>query len=429
MSNSSLVTYTKLTTNCSKPRKYAIDTITIHCIVGQWTAKQGCDYFANPARKASANYIVGKDGSIGLSVNECDRAWTTGGSYKNNGYTGAENDHHAVTIECASDTTHPYAITSQAYSSLIALCTDICRRNGIKKLVWSTNKEDRIYRKNGANLTVHRDYDARSCPGDYIYSRLGDIANAVNVNLGTTPSPQPQPTPTNDFISKVATLVNKYRSKYNIAVASPIIAQAINESGMGTSELAVNAQNYFGLKYRPNRCPTSNGIYKKSATEQMANGTYIVQDNVEWFKFPNLEQCVIGYFDFTNIPNYYNLKGVTDPKTYLENIKSDGYASDKDYVSKCMTIIKTYNLTQYDEPNSPSEPVVVPTDVPYLVRVNTDVLNVRQFPRTTESSVVTTVRKGQIYTIVEENADKTWGRLKSGVGWICLAYTVKYYKE
>lgn len=412
MSNSSLATYKNLTTNCTKPRKYAIDTITIHCIVGQWTAKQGCDYFANPNRKASANYIVGKDGSIGQSVLEENRAWTTGGSYKNNGFTGAENDHHAITIECASDTTSPYAVTPQAYASLIELCTDICRRNGIKKLVWSTNKDDRIYRRNGANLTVHRDYDARSCPGDYLYNKLGDIANQVNAKLSGTPTP----TPTPDFISKVASYVNKYREKYNIFVASPIIAQAILESAMGTSELAVNAQNYFGLKYRPNRCPTSNGIYVKDAFEQMANGTYIVQGGTQWFKFPNLEQSVIGYFDFINVTNYYNLKGVTDPETYLINIKADGYATSNSYVKNLLNVIDKYNLKQYDN--------IPVSKFPYMVKIATDVLNVRSGPGT-GYKIATTVKRNQVYTIVDENADGSWGKLKSGAGWICLAYTNK----
>ena len=70
MSNSSLVTYTRITKNKTSPRNHKIDTITIHCIVGQWTAKQGCDYFATTDRECSANYVVGKDGSIGLSVDE-----------------------------------------------------------------------------------------------------------------------------------------------------------------------------------------------------------------------------------------------------------------------------------------------------------------------------------------------------------------------
>lgn len=182
MSNSSLVTYKNITSNKTSPRNHAIDTITIHCIVGQWTAKQGCDYFANTDRQCSANYVVGKDGSIGLSVDEKDRSWCS---------SNATNDHRAITIEVASDTSHPYAVTDKAYNALIELVADICKRNGIKKLVWSTNKTDRVNHKNGCNMTVHRDFANKACPGDYLYNRHGDIAAKVNAKLGSATTSTP----------------------------------------------------------------------------------------------------------------------------------------------------------------------------------------------------------------------------------------------
>lgn len=174
MSNSSLVTYTNITKNKTSPRNHVIDTITIHCIVGQWTAKQGCDYFATTDRECSANYVVGKDGSIGLSVDEKDRSWCS---------SNRANDMRAVTIEVASDTKHPYAVTDKALAALIDLCVDICKRNNIKKLVWSENKSDRVNHRNGCNMTVHRDFAAKACPGQYLYERHGYIANEVNKRL------------------------------------------------------------------------------------------------------------------------------------------------------------------------------------------------------------------------------------------------------
>lgn len=174
MSNSSLATYTRITKNKTSPRNHAIDTITMHCIVGQWTAKQGCDYFATTDRQCSANYVVGKDGSIGLSVDEKDRSWCS---------SNGTNDNRAITIEVASDTTHPYAVTAKAYAALLDLVTDICKRNGIKKLVWSTNKNDRVNHRNGCNMTVHRDFANKACPGEYLYSRHGEIAAEVNRRL------------------------------------------------------------------------------------------------------------------------------------------------------------------------------------------------------------------------------------------------------
>lgn len=173
--NSNLVTYKNLSPHKTSPRGHKIDTITIHCIVGQWTAKRGCDYFATTNRKCSANYIVGKDGSIGLSVEEKDRSFCS--SNKN-------NDHRAITIEVASDTTHPYAVTDKAMNALIELVTDICKRNKIKELKWKADKS-LIGQVDKQNMTVHRWFANKSCPGDYLYNKHSYIAEQVNKKLST----------------------------------------------------------------------------------------------------------------------------------------------------------------------------------------------------------------------------------------------------
>ena len=173
MSNSPLVTYTNLTSHRNSPRTHAIDTVTIHCYVGQVTAKQGCDFFAATDRSASSNYVVGYDGSIGLSVEEKDRSWCS---------SSAGNDHRAITIETACDTFPPYAVTDAAYSALIELCADICRRNGIQRLLWKGDKA-LIGQTDKQNMTVHRWFAATACPGDWLYERMGEIAEAVNKKL------------------------------------------------------------------------------------------------------------------------------------------------------------------------------------------------------------------------------------------------------
>lgn len=150
-----------------------------------------------------------------------------------------------------------------------------------------------------------------------------------------------------NLINDIAGYVRKYAPLYAIRVYSPIIAQAILESARGTSELAVNACNYFGLKYKKGRCPTASGIYHKVGSEQNADGTY-TSSAMQWCKFDTLEQCVIGYFDFTNITRYSNLKGVTDPREYLKRIKDDGYATSINYVDNLMRVISSYDLTKYD---------------------------------------------------------------------------------
>lgn len=174
--NSPLVTYSNPAKYNGGERTHKIDTITIHCVVGQWSAKQGCDYFANIGRKASCNYVVGKDGDIGLSVEE---------KYKSLCSSNNANDQRAITIETASDKTEPYAITDKALQALILLCADICKRNNIPALKFSYDKNERVNHLNGVNMTCHRDFAKKSCPGDYIYNKEEYIASEVNKLLGS----------------------------------------------------------------------------------------------------------------------------------------------------------------------------------------------------------------------------------------------------
>lgn len=178
MSNSPLVTYTRLSPNRTSPRNHAIDTVTIHCTAGQGTARQLLDqsHFVtyDPDNGVSCNYAVGRDGSIGLCVEEANRSWCS---------SNKANDHRAITIEVSSESISPYKVTEQALAALIDLLVDICQRNGIKRLVWSTNKNDRVNHRNGCNMTVHRDFAAKACPGEYLYSLHGSIAADVNRRL------------------------------------------------------------------------------------------------------------------------------------------------------------------------------------------------------------------------------------------------------
>lgn len=189
--NSSLADVTLLSPNHSGQRTHSIDTITIHCFVAQATARRGCEVFQPITKQASCNYVVGYDGSIGLCVEEKNRSWCTSSN---------SNDQRAITIEVASDNKDPYAVTDKAYNALIDLVADICRRNGIKKLKWSTDKSERMNHLNGCNMTVHRDYANKSCPGKYLYDRHGDIAAKVNAKLGATVEDDPASTPVQSTI-------------------------------------------------------------------------------------------------------------------------------------------------------------------------------------------------------------------------------------
>jgi len=185
MSNSTLVNYTKISPNKNSPRNHAIDRITIHCVVGQCTVETLGSIFAATSRQASSNYGIGKDGKVGMYVEEKDRSWCSSSS---------SNDHRAVTIEVASDTTDPYKVTDKAYSALLDLVTDICKRNGKTKLLWFGDKAKTLAYtpKTGEMvMTVHRWFANKSCPGEYLYSRHGEIAAEVTRRLsGGTSSTQ-----------------------------------------------------------------------------------------------------------------------------------------------------------------------------------------------------------------------------------------------
>lgn len=196
MSNSPLVVYTKLSPNHSGHRNKPIDIITPHCVVGQCSVETLGNIFAPTSREASSNYGIGYDGKVAMYVEEKNRSWCSSSS---------ANDNRAVTIECASDTKHPYAMYDVVYTSLIALCVDICKRNGKTKLLWFGNKEKTLAYKPQPNemlLTVHRWYANKSCPGDWLYNRLCDLADKVTAQLNKdAPKPKPEPVkPTPDKV-------------------------------------------------------------------------------------------------------------------------------------------------------------------------------------------------------------------------------------
>lgn len=178
--NSSLVSYTKFSPNHSGQRTHGIDRITPHCVVGQCTAEGLGDWFSKTSTKASSNYGIDKNGRVGLYVEEKNRSWCSSSN---------ANDQRAVTIECASDTVEPYAMKDKVLDSLVTLCTDICKRNGKKKLIWFADKTKSLNYKPKADemvITVHRWFANKSCPGNWLYERLGDVAAKVTANLNGT---------------------------------------------------------------------------------------------------------------------------------------------------------------------------------------------------------------------------------------------------
>lgn len=226
MSNSSLVNYTRISPNRTSGRTHAIDTITIHCVVGQCSVETLGAVFAPSSRKASSNYGVGYDGRIGLYVEEKDRSWCSSSS---------SNDNRAVTIEVASDTTHPYAVRDAAYNATIKLTADICKRNGIKKLLWLGDKSKTLAytpKSGEAVMTAHRWFANKACPGDYLYSRFGDIAEKVNALLGDTT------TPTTDTTTSTTT------EETTVSVTAQVLKNGSKGSAVKKLQILLNGLGY-----------------------------------------------------------------------------------------------------------------------------------------------------------------------------------------
>lgn len=434
--NSKLVAYTKLSPNHSGQRTHSIDRITPHCVVGQCTAEGLGDWFARTSTQASSNYGIDKDGRVGLYVEEKNRSWCSSSN---------ANDQRAVTIECASDTTEPYAFRDVVYQKLITLCVDICKRNGKTKLIWfgDKNKTLNYTPKSGEMvLTVHRWFANKSCPGNWMYARMGDLAAKVTAQLsgssgGSTATKGTQATSfaslsDADVIKKVGSLFTADQKKSGI-LASVSLAQFILESGYGKSELAQKANNVFGMKKSLSGNTWSGSswdgrsVYTKKTQEQNKDGSYVTI-TADFRKYSSVEDSIADHSAYLNGAKngsklrYAGLKGCTDYKKAAQIIKNGGYATSLTYVDKLCDIIKRWNLTQYDVKVQEQK---TSSDVPFLARVSITDLNIRKGPGTDYARTGQYTGKG-VFTITEvksgKGSAKGWGRLKSGAGWISLDY-------
>ena len=448
--NSPMVAYTKLSPNNSGQRTHGIDRITPHCVVGQCTVEGLGDWFAKASTQASSNYGVDKDGRVGLYVEEKNRSWCS---------SSGANDQRAVTIECASDTAEPYAFRDVVYQTLIKLCVDICQRNGKKKLLWLADKDKTLAYEPAADemvLTVHRWFANKSCPGNWMYERMGDLAAKVTAALGgsAAPAEEPEPAPT----AKASCDASKV-----IAVAAAEIGYKEKKSNSQLDDKTANA---------------GSGNYTKYARD-------FDQKYLKWYNGKKnsfawcdmfVDWCFLTAYGYENALRllcqpeksagagctyslrYYKNKGqfhTSGPKpgdqiffgTSLDNSTHTGIV-EKVTAQKVFTIEgntsdqvarRSYALTNsrilgYGRPAydavTETAPTVTPTApvsedgsaVPFLVKVSIPDLNIRRGPGTNYA------RTGQftgigVFTIVDVSGD--WGKLKSGAGWISLNYATR----
>lgn len=452
--NSPLVVYTKLSPNHSGQRTHSIDRITPHCVVGQLSTESICGCFISPDRQASCNYGIGYDGRVSLCVEEKNRSWCT---------SSRENDQRAITIECASDSKHPYAFKDVVYNRLVELCIDICKRNGKKMLLWLGDKDktlNYIPQADEMVLTIHRWFANKSCPGDWMYARMGDLASKVTAALNADTKPtdttpiETDNTPAIDVTDPEKTIWNTLQAAIGNAYGTAgLMGNLYAESALKPENLQNTGNKALGMTDEQFVAAVDSGEYSADKFIHdgygmgLAQWTYYTRKQA-LLNFVKAAGKSIGDLETQLAFLLQEIKGYTTVWNTLTTATSVREASDvvlKKYErpanqSESVQVKRAgYGQQYYDKyaaadtttpasPTAPSTPKTV--SFPYKVRVRIDDLNIRRGPGTNYASRGYT--GAGIFTIVDE-ADgpgaTRWGLLKSYKskrnGWISLDYAAK----
>lgn len=432
MSNSALICHTNISPNKTSPRNNEIDTITIHCMAGNLSVESCGKLFSDSKRQASSNYGIGTDGRIAMYVEEKDRSWCS---------SNRENDNRAVTIEVANDGGEPdWHVSDAAMTSLIRLCADICKRNNIKELKWKADKS-LIGQVDKQNMTVHRWFAAKACPGNYLYSKHGYIASEVNkmLNGGTSQAKVTTPMSVeaiwNYFKLKgltdagVAGLLGNLKAESNLRSNN---MQNSYEAKLGLTDVTYTA--YMQYEIDEGRLAS---FYSDKVGYGLAQWTF-------WSRKKELAEYSVRMnhtidsmhmqvsFLFNELSTKYKsvlnvLKTSTDVKQcsncvlmeFEKPANQDVYVQQKRYSNSMMY----YN--EYAEKYEVKNKI---KNVPFLAKVEIKTLNVRGGAGTNYDKLG--LMPVGTFTIVEvkqgQGSKLGWGKLKSGIGWISLDYvTIK----
>lgn len=457
--NSPLVDYTKLSPNHSGQRTHSIDRITPHCVVGQCSVETLGSIFTPTSKQASCNYGIGSDGRVALIVEEKNRSWCSSSS---------ANDQRAITIECASDNTEPYAFKDVVYQKLITLCVDICKRNGKTKLIWLGDKDKTLNYSPVSGemvLTVHRWFANKSCPGSWMYARMGDLAAKVTAQLGGGSSDVNTSGYTKIMGTAVATAaqMQTYIKTVNPSVAQSVIdmiplylsegaaegvrgdiafAQSCLETGnfgFSGSDVTLDQNNFCGMGV------TANGMKGNSFDTPQLGIRAQIQHLKAYASTDALKNALVD-------PRFqYVARGSAEYVEWLgqqENPNGKGWAAGAGYGGKILAILKKVvgttagtqsggdelyrvrktwadaasqkgafavlanakncadsnpGYTVYDSAGNAVYTTAAKSEVPYLVRVTITDLNIRKGPGTNYNKTGKFTGKG-VFTIVEEKS-------------------------
>lgn len=392
------------------------------------SAKANANYFANNVVKASAHYFV-DDNEVYLSVPELSVAWSVGGKkYANcrstggGRYYGKCTNANSISVEmCDTRKNGRLMATEATQANAAALVRDLMRRYGITM--------DRVIR--------HFDVTGKRCPAYFVDAQAWEGWKRRLNQEPVISEPRLQASDLRGLSNAevVGTVGHLFTEDQRVTgvLASVSMAQFILESAYGKSDLAQAANNCFGMKRSlsgnnwPNSMWDGVSVYQKKTREQKPNGEYITIV-AEFRAYPNIARSIADHSAYLlgarngSKLRYEGLRGCTDYREAAEIIKAGGYATSLSYVDKLCRVVEQWNLTRFDlhGGKAAQEPALERSGCPYLVRVTASSLNVRSGPGT-RYDINRAIRDHGIYTIMEEQDG--WGRLTSGAGWICLAYT------
>lgn len=433
--NSPLVVHTRLSPNYSTRQSSKIDHIAIHCMAGDCSIETCGNIFAPESAGASSNYGIGSDGRIGMYVEEKHRAWCTGGEKVCNGYTGAQIDHRAVSIEVANITRDPdWKISDKAYASLVNLCVDICKRNGMPGLFWSGQQSD-VGNPAKLNIAVHRWFAYKACPGDDIMRRLPQLCKDVNAKLagksGSTTVAKPAPNPKEQIWNFL-----KSKGLNDFAVAG-VMGNLYAESGLQANNLQNSFEKGLGYNDAEYTKAVDSGKYTRFVEDcagyGLAQWTYHTRKKA-LLEYAKKTKKSIGDTGMQMEYLWIEFQNYSKMMSVLKSAKSVQQASDivlteferpadmSDAVKKKRASFGQEYYNKYAGKGTPNV-----AKIPYIVRVTGNPLNIRTGPGT-NYGCNGDIRDNGCYTIVQESKGTgatMWGKLKSGAGWISLDWAKK----
>ncbi|WP_051209093.1 glucosaminidase domain-containing protein [Propionicicella superfundia] len=186
------------------------------------------------------------------------------------------------------------------------------------------------------------------------------LALAATASVWLLPSPADAQTTQQAFISKITAAAQENQALSEVP-ASVTMGQAILESGWGRSNLAAKYNNYFGIKCTSTKSPYQSGCVTLTTTEYYGTPATPRTEKASFRTYSSVLNSFADHSRLLTTASRYSkaFAYTTNPDQFIREVAKAGYATDPTYASTVISIMKTYNLYQYNL--TPAEPKVTAT--------------------------------------------------------------------